>query len=264
MNILILSCMAALRNVLYFPSMESDNPYVPENLIMIDSKTGIARLRERLEEGMSEFCFSSRFTQVLLHRYCYHGFLPMAVNISGIPLLALKLHQARVLLKPGDVQIPKSTLKKFASCQLTVDCAFDQCVRSINETHADSWLSPELVNLFAKTRARKKKGKVRLHSVELWRDATLIAGEIGYTVGSSYTSLTGFRTENSSGKAQLYALGKLLAASGFHLWDLGMYTPYKIDIGGRLYSRDAFLHIQSMVRDRCARFSKLTPLLGDM
>ena len=103
----------------------------------------------------------------------------------------------------------------------------------------------------------KKSGKVQFHSVELWRDGILIAGEIGYTVGASYTSLTGFHTVNSSGTAQLYALGKLLDKKGYAVWDMGMYVPYKMAIGGKLYGRDAFLLMLASVRDRRARRTRL-------
>jgi hypothetical protein len=33
--------------------------------------------------------------------------------------------------------------------------------------------------------------KTRMHSIELWKDGQLVAGELGYTVGDTYTSQTG-------------------------------------------------------------------------
>ena len=92
--------------------------------------------------------------------------------------------------------------------------------------------------------------KVRLYTIEVWNVATgaLAGGEIGYTVGSIYTSLTGFTKEDSAGSVQLAALGRLLSEQGFHLWDLGMGMEYKEKIGSQPMPREAFVQEVHRVR----------------
>jgi Leu/Phe-tRNA-protein transferase len=73
------------------------------------------------------------------------------------------------------------------------------------------------------------------------RRKVLVAGELGYTVGAVYTSLTGFARESGAGSVQLAALGRWLQQSKFRLWDLGMEMEYKADMGAVLVPRHRFV-----------------------
>ena len=77
----------------------------------------------------------------------------------------------------------------------------------------------------------------------------LVAGEIGYSIGSVYTSLSGFSTRGTvaagSGHVQLVCLGKWLQLKGYSFWSMGhCYSPamdYKRQLGHRVYPRVDFL-----------------------
>eukprot|EP00434_Breviolum_minutum_P038155 symbB.v1.2.033837.t1/scaffold4260.1/size42279/2 len=115
------------------------------------------------------------------------------------------------------------------------------------------------LNQYHKEASDNPKINFSLHSIELYdgplpegdtSSATapnLVAGEIGYSIGKIYTSLSGFniRGEDGVGWIQLACLGKWLEYKKYSFWSLGhCYSPqmeYKRQLGHRIYTRDEFL-----------------------
>ena len=75
-----------------------------------------------------------------------------------------------------------------------------------------------------------------------------LAGEIGFSIGGVYTSLTGWTGERTAsgsiGTVQLVLLGRWLQLRRYGFWSLGhCYSPemeYKRQLGHRIYSRTEF------------------------
>ncbi|MFK7898281.1 MAG: hypothetical protein AB8G23_20780 [Myxococcota bacterium] len=80
-----------------------------------------------------------------------------------------------------------------------------------------------------------------IHGVELWsrKENLLIAGELGYSIGSSYTSLTGFCTRpdrrwKNFGTLQIVLLARELERRGYTYWNLGHpQLTYKLTLGAQ-------------------------------
>jgi hypothetical protein len=82
-----------------------------------------------------------------------------------------------------------------------------------------------------------------------------MAGEIGFSVGRVYTSLSGWtqkRTRERPGKSQLVLLGIWLMKKGYEFWSLGhCYSPqmeYKRQLGHRIWPREDFLTLLKCYR----------------
>ncbi len=90
---------------------------------------------------------------------------------------------------------------------------------------------------------------LEMHGVELWsrRDGELVAGELGYTIGRTYTSLTGFCSPDVErfdhfGSLQLVLLAERLRDADYAFWNLGHpYMEYKLELGARVLERADFL-----------------------
>jgi Leu/Phe-tRNA-protein transferase len=221
-------------------------------------------LRHLVHPHQGDYCYTTCFHPSLIGQLMMEGFLPIA---CGDTLCLPKLHEQRCIIHPlaTNLHVAKSTRKKSKAFRITLNQSFDRVVCECQRQHGDvCWLYPKLVQAFralhaAPYMAQQQQSSssagrvavdnrlipVRVHSIEVWNDSTgeLAAGELGYTVGAIYTSLTGFTRQDSAGSVQLMALGRLLQQCGFAVWDLGMAMDYKASLGCQDVPRTTFLRL---------------------
>ncbi|KAL3925558.1 MAG: hypothetical protein SGILL_000332 [Bacillariaceae sp.] len=229
-------------------------------------------LRRFITPYHGEFCYTRTYHHRLVAQLMMEGFLPIATEGVILP----KLHHDRCVIHlPNDLHISKSTRKKSSKFVFTVNRNFDGVVEACRKQHGSRcWLYPELVEVFRdiqvpehvdaviiptsqggtaltcqKPVLERQSCPIRLYSIEVWNEQNgeLVAGELGYTVGSVFSSLTGFTACNGAGSIQLAALGRLLCKLGFTMWDLGMDMDYKQSLGARnIPRRDFVKHIHQV------------------
>ena len=204
---------------------------------------------------------------------------------NGMTIVLPKLHRRRCVVRltpaPSDLHLSKSTRKKAKRYEVGINQDFDAVVRGCHAQHGRNWLYEEVVDSFRSIQGRTKQRQggegggevgggvpamlfdppetaqrptgsvpVRLYSVEVYNveSGELVAGELGYSVGSIYTSLTGFTSEDSAGSVQLAVLGRRLEQCGFDLWDMGMDMDYKERLGAHGMHRADFVRLVRRVR----------------
>merc|ERR1712167_537745 len=88
--------------------------------------------------------------------------------------------------------------------------------------------------------------KIQIHTFELWKQAEkedepiLVAGDLGYSIGGVYTSLSGFSEIYDIpgiGFFQMKLTAAILQKKGFAFWDLGMGREYKQKLHGVMTPR---------------------------
>jgi Leu/Phe-tRNA-protein transferase len=127
-----------------------------------------------------------------------------------------------------------------------VNTAFNDVLTAINAYHKQAWSKNEYTTLLKKLYGHHDS-YFKLISFELFNtQKELIAGEVGYIIGRTYTSLTGFfkreKAYNNWGKLQLTLTAHYLQQQGFDFWNLGhVCMPYKLDLGATIFSREQFL-----------------------
>ena len=220
-------------------------------------------LRRFIQPYYQDYCITRCYHEMLVAQVMSEGFLPIATRGAMLP----KLHEQRcVITLPNDLHVGRSTRKKSKRFRMSVNTAFNEVIAGCKEQHGRRcWLYPPLVeafkaiyaaqtmnvNVFPDGKTARGTCPVRLYSIEVWNEVSgeLVGGELGYTVGSVYTSLTGFSKEDSAGSVQLAALGRLLSSVGFDYWDLGMEMDYKNGLGCHLMPRKQYRDYIISVRE---------------
>ncbi|HBD95108.1 MAG: hypothetical protein A2015_02430 [Spirochaetes bacterium GWF1_31_7] len=223
--------------------MISSQDYFNNPQLIIDNLTG-------------EFEASDDFDSSFIEHLCYDGFLPMADTNpydESKDVLIIKFHNERCIISPSSVKIGKTIKRNAHEFSLTINHCFDTVMQEVWEQHGNYWFSKELYQAI-KPLINKNDLKASFHSIELWKNEKLVAGDIGMVSGSRYLSMTGFYKVNGSGSVLLASIGKLLNNLNFDIWDLGMELPYKISMGAQLITRNDFIKQINIIKDKKLNF----------
>ena len=174
------------------------------------------------------------------------GFIAVTDQYEEEELLLPEIQFSYALLDFEDLHISKKVNKLLQSknLQLEIMLELDEVAHMINLSHKNCWLSKRYLNMLKGTKGVDKN--FQIIAVGIRENDTLLAGEIGYIIGKTYTSLSGFSSREKAyknyGTAQLVLLAQYLQKNGFSFWNLGQsYMTYKFALGAKLYERQAFL-----------------------
>ncbi len=131
----------------------------------------------------------------------------------------------------------------------SINSRFNEVLESFEKYHKYNWLKGEYRELLeCLYKHNEKHENFRVISVELvcFQSQKLVAGEVGYVIGSTYTSLSGFSLKskpyNNCGTLQLVLLAQYLQKERFSFWNLGHpHMEYKQRLGCTVLSREKFL-----------------------
>ncbi len=195
----------------------------------------------------------------------YAGFISTCLNIDGSDTLLPEIqpHYAildwnNLILSTKIKKVIKSPVFFNNALYVRLNGSLDNVLNKIYAYHKDSWLTDQYSKLLHQLKVyHDKKKDFHIVTVELCsasNDET-IAGEIGYVIGSTYTSLTGFCDKDNKkhanyGTLQLVLLAKTLQYHGYHFWNLGHpYMNYKVKLGAKITCRKDFLKKWLQSRD---------------
>ena len=174
------------------------------------------------------------------------GFIAVTDYYEEEELLLPEIQFNYALLDFDDLHISTKVKKllQTKNLQLEVSQNLDEVVEGINTLHQYNWLTPKYLNTLKASQGLDENFKVI--SALIRDEDEVVAGEVGYMIGKTYTSLSGFSKREKEyrnyGTAQLVLLALYLQKNGFSFWNLGQcYMPYKLMLGAKIFERGDFL-----------------------
>mmetsp|Transcript_8977 Transcript_8977/g.14932 ORF Transcript_8977/g.14932 Transcript_8977/m.14932 type:complete len:331 (+) Transcript_8977:91-1083(+) len=239
--------------------ISSQVPYFKEKPYIDYERDDIAEYTLKFLAQPQGYGWSLDFDPNFFCELAYEGFLSTGVELpfSEPPLQILLpwIDPKRNSLDFLETHVSHQVRKRAKRYTMTVDTAFDEVMLGCIWQHGEGWLYRGvrwlLRTLFQRGYTGSQDIHVGVHSFELWdSEGQLVAGDLGYTVGGVYTSMTGFRRQHTqgAGDVQLVLTAALLRKMGYDWWDLGMVMKYKAKLGARVITREAF--IERLKRDR--------------
>lgn len=162
----------------------------------------------------------------------------------------------RTVLPPDRVHISRSLAKTLRrnTFQVSLNRAFPQVITACAGPRRQgdgTWLVPMMVRAY-----QRLHGAGWAHSVEVWREGTLVGGLYGVALGRVFFGESMFSRVSDASKVALVHLCQLMEARGFGLIDCQMATEHLMHMGAIQIPRAEF---RVLLDQLCA---DLTPRLG--
>lgn len=199
----------------------------------------------------SNYYLSDDFSKDFYIKLAFYGFITTSISFENKFYLLPEIQFEYAILDFGNLHISKK-IKKLLNqnnFEFSINKDFNLVLENLEKYHKTNWLQDKYKELILSLIDYVHPTiDFEIMSVELYDKDTkeLIAGEIGYKINSTYTSLTGFSSKekkyNNWGKLQLVLLAIYLEKKNFSFWNLGHpYMQYKFDLGAITYTRKEFL-----------------------
>ena len=146
----------------------------------------------------------------------------------------------RMVLFPAELKVSRSLNKRLrkGGYDIRSDSEFSQVMQACAEPRkgqSGTWIHPEMVAAYV---ALHELGLA--HSVEIWREDTLIGGLYGIAIGKMFFGESMFSRETDASKVAFVHLVRQLESREFGMIDCQMKTSHLASFGAREIPRKEF------------------------
>ena len=189
-------------------------------------------------------------TDLVLRAY-RHGLFPMAEGRAGDKLYWLDPIK-RGILPLDEFHLSRRLLRSVLSGGFTVTAdknfagTIAGCATPVPD-RADTWINPQIERLFTEL---FRMGYA--HSVETWKDGTLVGGLYGVALGGAFFGESMFSFARDASKIALAHLVARLRLGGFRLLDTQFVTEHLAQFGAEEIPRDVYKQLLAAAVDEPA------------
>jgi leucyl/phenylalanyl-tRNA--protein transferase len=168
------------------------------------------------------------------------GLFPMGVGRDGRPPIGWWSPDPRGVLPLDGLRVSRSLRRACTRFTVSVDTAFAQVVRACADPAREGrWITGQVRQAY-----ERLHDLGWAHSVECWRDDTLVGGLYGVAIGGLFAGESMFHRETDASKVALVHLVELLRAAGDpsrRLLDVQWRTDHLASLGVVEVSRQQYL-----------------------
>lgn len=177
--------------------------------------------------------------ELLLKAYA-HGIFPMARRRDDEEIYFVSPDE-RGIIPLETFHVPRRLARTVRSDHFTVrtDSAFHEVITACADSapgREDSWINAQIVSLYSQLH---RMG--RAHSVECWREGSLVGGLYGVSMGGAFFGESMFSRERDASKVALVHLVARLKAACFTLLDTQFLTDHLAQFGAVAIPRQHYL-----------------------
>ncbi|MBB3899633.1 leucyl/phenylalanyl-tRNA--protein transferase [Roseococcus suduntuyensis] len=192
-------------------------------------------------------------TPELMLRAYRIGLFPMAESRDAQTLYWLDPEQ-RGVIPLEEFHLPRRLARRVrqAPYVITADREFEAVIDACaapRPNSTDSWINEEIRRLFL---ALHNQGHA--HSLEAWRDGTLVGGLYGVALGGAFFGESMFSRADDASKIALVHLVARLRLGGFTLLDAQFQTEHLAQFGTREVPRTLYKQLLTEAVEKPARF----------
>jgi leucyl/phenylalanyl-tRNA---protein transferase len=209
-----------------------------------------------LEEPSGLLCWGGELNAERLQRAYRAGIFPW--YSPGEPVLWWS-PSPRMVLPTAHFKLQRSLFKTIrnAGFEVRVDTCFErvmrECAAKPREGQAGTWITDEIVAAYGALHAQGYA-----HSVEAWRENTLVGGLYGVAIGQMFFGESMFAHERDASKVALAHLVTQLARWGFPLIDCQQETAHLASLGAAPIERELFCEAVARLVDLSHRHGPWT------
>jgi leucyl/phenylalanyl-tRNA--protein transferase len=190
--------------------------------------------------------------EILLRAYAV-GLFPMAERHDDATLYWID-PEKRGILPLDKFHIPRRLRRRVRSREYDVRCdtAFEDVIRCCAkpaDDRSETWINEEIIRLYIELH---KMG--RAHSVETWKDGSLVGGLYGVSLGAAFFGESMFSLSVDASKVALVHLVGALKKSGFKLLDSQFVTLHLAQFGAVEIHRSGYRQLLASALDGSANF----------
>lgn len=221
------------------------------SLHKLDSSNHFPHPNEALNEPNGLLAFGGDLSASRLLCAYQNGIFPWFSE--GEPILWWSPDPRGVLFT--DQYKPSKSLKKYlrkSNLRVTTDYVFDAVIEECaNAPRKDNgtWITSDMVNAY---KALHRQGDA--HSVEVWRDDSLVGGLYGVFVNNIFCGESMFSKESNASKVAFHLLVQWLKNRGVKMIDCQLQNPHLQSLGCITIPRSEFLTIIKANQDKNPSF----------